>query len=183
MKTTKFLKNFFISITIIIIFSVHTVFAETRKTGTTTASTTKTTDITLSTESSDDKKINPEEIKDSAKKISSSIFQKIDSWRANQSNIWSALKLEKQEEVKIRDAKMDQGLIDRTNRVLEGEQASVVQGSVKDFDANIFLLKIYIAIISLFVLIFSYPVVFYAVVILLILVVVHRIYERIRYGV
>jgi hypothetical protein len=78
---------------------------------------------------------------------------------------------------------MDQGLVDRTNRVLEGEQASVVQGSVKDFDGNIFLLKIYIAAISLFVLIFSYPIVFYAVVIFLILAIAHRIYERVRYGI
>jgi hypothetical protein len=163
---------------IITLISVHAVFAETKKPAVTTTAVT-----TSQTESSDDKKINPDEIKDSAKTFGNSVFQKIDTWRAGQAQTWAALKTEKQEEVKIRDAKMDQGLVDRTNRVLEGEQASVVQGSVKDFDGNIFLLKIYIAAISLFVLIFSYPIVFYAVVIFLILAIAHRIYERVRYGI
>lgn len=165
MKINAFLPRVIISVITMVILA-HSVSAET---------------ITPET-SSNSVKVNSGEVQTSTKAFGNSIFQKVDTWRAGQEKAWSALKLEKQEEVKVRDEKMDQGLVDRTNRVLEGEQASVVQGSVKDFDGNIFLLKIYIAAISLFVLIFSYPIVFYAVIIFLTLTIVHRIYQRVRYG-
>jgi gas vesicle protein len=116
-------------------------------------------------------------VKEKTKMQKNRIMAIIEKWRKDQAEMWSSIKAEKQEQVAARDNAMDQGLLDRTNRVLEGEQVSLVQDSFEDFDGNIFLLKLYIAALSIFVAIFNQPVVFYTIGVVLGLGLISRIYR------
>jgi hypothetical protein len=181
MKQNKTFVAFITGLSIITIVSLATINhaqAATAVVKTTTAVTTESKESKTPIEGSP----LPNGFFTSVKIFASNIYNKVDTWRKGQETTWRALKTEKQEEVKARDAKMDQGLKDRENKVLEGEQASIVQGSVKDFDWHIFLIKIYIAALTVFVFIFAYPIAFYGVIIVIVFSILRRLYQRTRYG-
>lgn len=172
-------------ITIISLVSINRVHAATAAVKTTTTVTTESKEKPAPIVDDKTKEVAVEKAAGfwgKVKAFASNIYNKVDTWRKGQETTWRALKTEKQGEVKIRDAKMDQGLKDRENKVLEGEQASIVQGSVKDFDWHIFLLKIYIAALTVFVFIFAYPIAFYGVIIVIVFAILRRLYQRTRYG-
>jgi len=188
MKTNKSFTMFVFGLSLITIISLVPVMsarAATATVKTTTTTTTESKEKKAPIVSEETKEVAVEKATgfwDKVKAFASNIYNKVDTWRKGQETTWRALKAEKQEEIKARDNKMDQGLKDRENKVLEGEQASIVQDSVKDFDWHIFLLKIYVAALTVFVFIFAYPVAFYGVIIVIVLSILRRLYQRTRYG-
>lgn len=185
MKQNKTFAKIFIGftmITIITLVGFHNVFAATAvtKTTTTTTTTKATPIVSDTTKTAVTEKATG--FWDSVKAFGNKIYTAVDAWRAGQETSWRALRTSKQDEITTRNSAMDAGIQNRVDKVLAGEQASIVQGSVKDFDWHIFLLKLYVAALTVFVFIFAYPIAFYGIAIVVILLIIRQIYQRVRYG-
>jgi len=110
-----------------------------------------------------------------------SLFQKIDAWRIHQESIWRAMKTEKETQIEERTTAMYDKVDNRVDRVLEGEQASLVQGAGDDFDGSIFLLKLYTAVLAVFVIVFSSKLLFFGIVGLVLFSFVYKLVVRLRH--
>ncbi len=102
-----------------------------------------------------------------------------DTWRSEQEIIWKNVQEQKEKEVALREEKMDAEILSRSDQVLAEQQTTVIQGMGDDFDGSIFLLKVYIFVLSVFVYIFSTPWLFYLVFGILIYNILRTIYEKI----
>ena len=102
-----------------------------------------------------------------------------DAFRQEQESIWKNIQVKKQAEVAARQEAMDAEILSRSDKVLAEQQTTVIQGMGDDFDASIFLLKVYVFVLSVFVYIFSTPWLFYLVFGILIYNILRTIYEKI----
>lgn len=110
------------------------------------------------------------------------VYQKIDAWRVQQATIWTAIKTEKETEITVRTQTVNDHRDDRVNRILNEEQITLFNGAGEDLkgDGNIFLLRLYAFALSIFVIIFTTPVIFYGIIIIVLLSIVHKIFQRVR---
>lgn len=139
-----------------------TVFAQSKNVTTTakiTTSTTVATSTTSATESPLEEKIAP--VLEPVKIFFINLYTTIDNWRVRQGDIWKSLKSEKEEQIAERSQAMDDQILERSEKVLREEQNTVVQGAGDDFDGSIFLLKLYVFVLGVFVIIFTYAWLFY----------------------
>jgi hypothetical protein len=114
------------------------------------------------------------------KKSALSIFDTIENWRLNQEKIWRAIRTEKEQEIDARNEIMDDKIMDRSEKVLNEEQSTVVTGAGNDFDGKILLLKLYTAVLSLFVVIFSSKALFCIILVLIVGMTLSSIIGRLR---
>ncbi len=131
----------------------------------------------------------PEKVSVTTEKITTTVrdvatpwYKKIDSWRIFQKATWESLKQEKELRIAKNEQTLDNNRDDRVNAVLDEEKASIVVDSGKDINTTgeTFFLKLYVALLAVFVIIFSYPVVFYALVIFIIISVISSLINKIR---
>lgn len=109
-------------------------------------------------------------------------YKKIDAWRISQNQTWKAIKTEKELQITQGQQQLDDNRDNRVDRVLNEEQVSLVNNSGKDIEetGNVFLLKLYVALLSVFGIIFSYPLVFYTIITFLIISIVSSLFHKIR---
>jgi hypothetical protein len=71
---------------------------------------------------------------------------------------------------------------ERVENTLNGEQGTLFKGSSQDFKGtgNVFLLKLYVFALNIFLFIFTTPVIFYGIIIIGILSILNRIVQKIR---
>lgn len=133
---------------------------------------------------------NAEKISETTQKISNSVrdtampwYKKIDTWRMSQNETWKALKIEKELQITQGEQELDQNRDNRVDKVLNEEQVSLVNNSGQDIQktGNVFLLKLYVALLSLFVIVFSYPVVFYVIIAIIIFSIISSLFNKIRH--
>lgn len=116
---------------------------------------------------------------DSVKLFFMNAVKTVDAFREEQEGIWKNVQIKKQAEVALRQEAMDAEILSRSDNVLAEQQTTVIQGMGDDFDASIFLLKLYVFVLSVFVYIFSTPWLFYLVFGILIYNIIRTIYEKI----
>jgi hypothetical protein len=116
---------------------------------------------------------------DSEKQFFVRIFLVVDVWRTQQQTIWVGIQDDKKAEIAQREIRMDNEILGRSEKVLNEEQSTVVQGAGDDFDGSIFLLKIYVFVLSVFVFIFTHAWMFYTIALLIIINIFRTIYEKI----
>lgn len=109
-------------------------------------------------------------------------YKKIDAWRISQNETWKAIKTEKELQIAQGQQQLDDNRDNRVDRVLNEEQVSLVNNSGQDIQktGNVFLLKLYVALLSVFVIIFSYPLVFYTIIVFLIVSITSSLFNKIR---
>lgn len=193
MNTKTFLKNGAVAIIIIMtgFFAIPalSVSAETKAaTKTTTSTTAKKTETTAPVKE-DEKLVNTEKVE----KVSTGVwahiknwfinlYNKVDVWRASQGKIWTDIKNEKEAEVAARTQTVDENRDNRVNRILNEEQTTLFNGAGNDLkgDGNIFLLRLYTFALFIFVIIFTTPIIFYGIIILVIIAILNKIIQKIR---
>jgi hypothetical protein len=156
--------SIFAILSVVILFPVMSVFAQTNVDTATKVSTT-TQKVTTS-------------VRDAAMPW----YQKIDAWRVSQNETWKAIKSEKELQITQGQQQLDDNRDNRVDRVLNEEQASLVNGAGDDIGktGNVFLLKLYVALLTIFVIIFSYPLVFYTIIVFLIVSIISSLVNKIR---
>lgn len=141
-----------------------------------TVTTTIGTSATSATNSVDEK-VAP--FLDPVKRFFVNIFSVVEVWRTQQETIWTGIKVNKQAEIAQREIRMDNEILGRSEKVLNEQQSTVVQGAGDDFDGSIFLLKIYVFVLSIFVFIFTHSWLFYIIAIIIVYNILRTIYEKI----
>ena len=192
MNTTIHFKNLFIFAAILALsltaIPALSVSAQTKTEVKTSTSTTvkKTEPVSVKEE---DKLVNTEKVEEvstgvwiSVKNWFIGLYNKVDAWRMSQGKIWTDIKNEKEAEVAERTQTVDTNRDNRVNRILNEEQTSLFNGSGADLkgDGNIFLLRLYTFALFIFVIIFTTPIIFYGIIILVVIAILNKIIQKIR---
>lgn len=117
-----------------------------------------------------------------AKNWAISVYEKIDAWRVKQHDVWLAIKAEKRQQIEDKTNALDDHRDERVEKVLDEEQTSLVQGSGDEIkgSGNVFLLKLYAGLLSVLTFIFASRLVFYAILVLLVIAILSRLWNMIR---
>jgi hypothetical protein len=111
-----------------------------------------------------------------------SVYEKINAWRLSQATIWRDIKSEKELQITSLSQTTEENRNERVENTLNGEQGTLFKGSSQDFKGtgNVFLLKLYVFALNIFLFIFTTPVIFYGIIIIGILSILNRIVQKIR---
>lgn len=173
-------------------FVVNSVYAAEPSVVKTTVTTTTPTSTTVKEESvstTDKSTIDTTTAKEKAKNIWSivkvwgiSIYEKVDAWRLSQAGIWRDIKSEKELQITSLSQTTEENRNERVENTLNGEQGTLFKGSSQDFKGtgNVFLLKLYVIALNIFLFIFTTPVIFYGIIIIAMLSVLNKIIQKIR---
>ncbi len=114
------------------------------------------------------------------KSFSLNQYEKIDVWRMTQVDTWKAIKTEKELQIIEGELELDDNRNERVDRVLNEEQVSLINNSGQDFEktGNVFLLKLYTALLGIFVFVFSTPVFFYGIILFIIIIIINKIFNQ-----
>ncbi len=107
-------------------------------------------------------------------------YEQVDAWRLTQRDVWEAIKSEKELQITEEKLVLNENRENRTDRVLNGEQVSIVNASGQDFEktGNVFLMKLYTALLTIFVIIFSSPIIFYGIILFFVLVFLNKLFVK-----
>lgn len=173
-------------------FVVNSVYAAEPGVVKTTVTTTTPTSTTVkegSVSTTDKSTIDTTTAKEKAKNIWSivkawgiSIYEKVDAWRLSQAGIWRDIKSEKELQITSLSQTTEENRNERVENTLNGEQGTLFKGSSQDFKGtgNVFLLKLYVIALNIFLFIFTTPVIFYGIIIIAMLSVLNKIIQKIR---
>lgn len=111
-----------------------------------------------------------------------SVYEKVDAWRVQQSGIWRDIKAEKELQITSLSQTTENNRDERVDNVLNGDQATLFQGSGQDFkgSGNVFLLKLYVFALNIFLFVFTTPVIFYGIITIALLAIINKIVQKIR---
>lgn len=111
-----------------------------------------------------------------------SVYEKIDAWRLSQAGIWRDIKSEKELQITSLSQTTEENRNERVDNVLNGDQGTLFKGSSQDFKGtgNVFLLKLYVIALNIFLFIFTTPVIFYGIIIIAMLSVLNKVIQKIR---
>lgn len=181
MNTTSLQKSLIISsILFCMMVSTTFVFAETKVIQKTETSSSEK--VIVDATQKKDEGVQNESTEASIKNWFNAIYQKVDAWRIHQSEIWTGIKNEKEAQIAAQTQEVDTNRDNRVNRILNEEQTTLFNGAGTDLkgDGNIFLLRLYSFALFLFVIVFTTPIIFYGIIILVTLAIVSKIIQKIR---
>lgn len=174
-------------------FVVNSVYAAepgvVKTTVTTTTPTSTTTVKEESVSTTDKSAIDTTTAKEKAKGIWAvikawgiSVYEKIDAWRLSQAGIWRDIKSEKELQITSLSQITEENRNERVDNVLNGDQGTLFKGSSQDFkgSGNVFLLKLYVLALNIFLFIFTTPVIFFGIILIGVLAILNKVIQKIR---